>query len=442
MPSRKSLAVLILGLAVSPVYPLTDEEIYREFRYNLINPGARSLALGGAFISLADDATAAQANPAGLAYLLRKEYFIEFRGVDNGGDVAEFSDSFPTGGGVTVASSSNQSDSSGVSFASFVLPVKRFTFGVSLQEALNIERVTENGYSLLFGTPANVVSAVGVGSLDVYQLNLNASAGFRVSDQLALGVSLVVSKLDVDSSLRTTIVDDAGVITGSPTPPSLDFATRTEDEDVDFGVNVGIIGIPSRSVRLGAVYRKAPEFSVEIEDQPGEDVFNTTPRIRRDPGNVFKTPDSYGAGVSWQMTGRLMVALDVERIEYSDLLDGFLPGVNVLTGPGAEFKVDDATEVRVGCEYVLFGPERIPIALRAGLLTQSDNRLRASSTGAKQAGGAGSLRFPEGFFPGGDDEIHGTGGLGLAFPRLKLDFGFDLGPSNNEFVLSAIFQGP
>jgi long-chain fatty acid transport protein len=33
---------------------------------NLSNPGARSLALGGAFVALADDATAAFANPAGL----------------------------------------------------------------------------------------------------------------------------------------------------------------------------------------------------------------------------------------------------------------------------------------------------------------------------------------------------------------------------------------
>jgi hypothetical protein len=31
----------------------------------MVNPGARSLGLGGAFVALADDATAAYANPAG-----------------------------------------------------------------------------------------------------------------------------------------------------------------------------------------------------------------------------------------------------------------------------------------------------------------------------------------------------------------------------------------
>jgi hypothetical protein len=38
-----------------------------DFRFN--NPGARANAMGGAFIGLADDATAAYTNPAGLTIL-------------------------------------------------------------------------------------------------------------------------------------------------------------------------------------------------------------------------------------------------------------------------------------------------------------------------------------------------------------------------------------
>jgi long-subunit fatty acid transport protein len=41
--------------------------------YSLSNPGARSLGFGGAFAALADDATAAFANPAGLVQLSRPE---------------------------------------------------------------------------------------------------------------------------------------------------------------------------------------------------------------------------------------------------------------------------------------------------------------------------------------------------------------------------------
>lgn len=36
------------------------------FQFSFSNPGARSLGFGGAFVALADDATASFANPAGL----------------------------------------------------------------------------------------------------------------------------------------------------------------------------------------------------------------------------------------------------------------------------------------------------------------------------------------------------------------------------------------
>ena len=82
--------LFLLGVAAgAPAVGLTDEEVFRNFRFNLINPGARSLALSGAFVSLADDATAAQANPSGLAFLRRWEVFGEFRSIDNGAQALE-----------------------------------------------------------------------------------------------------------------------------------------------------------------------------------------------------------------------------------------------------------------------------------------------------------------------------------------------------------------
>ena len=47
--------------------------------FSFSNPGARSLGFGGAFVALADDATAAYANPAGLNQLTRPEISLEGR---------------------------------------------------------------------------------------------------------------------------------------------------------------------------------------------------------------------------------------------------------------------------------------------------------------------------------------------------------------------------
>jgi hypothetical protein len=48
------------------------------FQFDFLNPGARSLALGSAFIAVADDATAAFTNPAGLTFLVKPECLQKF----------------------------------------------------------------------------------------------------------------------------------------------------------------------------------------------------------------------------------------------------------------------------------------------------------------------------------------------------------------------------
>ncbi|MDH3546177.1 MAG: hypothetical protein OEN22_03720, partial [Gammaproteobacteria bacterium] len=48
-------------------------------QFSFSNPGARSMGFGGAFVALADDATAAFANPAGLVQITRAEISLEGR---------------------------------------------------------------------------------------------------------------------------------------------------------------------------------------------------------------------------------------------------------------------------------------------------------------------------------------------------------------------------
>ena len=82
MPARVVRCLILscagLVLAASPAFAQRDLEVPLQFDF--INPGARSLALAGAFIGLADDATAATTNPAGLQRLERPEISVEGRG--------------------------------------------------------------------------------------------------------------------------------------------------------------------------------------------------------------------------------------------------------------------------------------------------------------------------------------------------------------------------
>src|SRR3954470_9593612 len=103
-----------------------------QFDFSL--PGARSLALAGAVVGLADDATAAWANPAGLVILAKTEVSVEGRGWQFSNLAPARGHAFgnPTGIGVDVISGvqlDETNDHSGaLSFMSFVYadPAKKW----------------------------------------------------------------------------------------------------------------------------------------------------------------------------------------------------------------------------------------------------------------------------------------------------------------------------
>ena len=68
--SRCGPAILLaLLLCSSQAWGLTDEEMFRDFRFRFITPGARAVAMGGAFASVADNATAGDPTPGGDGWI-------------------------------------------------------------------------------------------------------------------------------------------------------------------------------------------------------------------------------------------------------------------------------------------------------------------------------------------------------------------------------------
>ena len=84
---EKRLCRVTLSISVAAALTLTalsaraqtGQTAQIPLQFDFLSPGARSLALGSAFIAVADDATAAFTNPAGLMFLIRPEVSAEFR---------------------------------------------------------------------------------------------------------------------------------------------------------------------------------------------------------------------------------------------------------------------------------------------------------------------------------------------------------------------------
>ena len=67
------VAAALLASVLWPSGADAQTSLQVPLQFDFVNPGAKSLALGGAFTGLADDATATFANPAGLTLLLGPE---------------------------------------------------------------------------------------------------------------------------------------------------------------------------------------------------------------------------------------------------------------------------------------------------------------------------------------------------------------------------------
>jgi hypothetical protein len=170
------------------------------------NPGARSIGLGGAFAAIADDATAAFANPAGLVQILRPEISMELR------FTASYNDTeFDPDQGI-----------SGLGFFSFVFPARRWALAL---------------YSHQMGSVAFGYDGLESPVSEFTVRSYATAAAIEITENLSLGAGL--SYFNGDRS------QGAGVSGFS---------------DADWGLNAGVLWKASTTWNLAGFFRQGPDF--------------------------------------------------------------------------------------------------------------------------------------------------------------------------------------
>lgn len=425
---RQFLLVVICCLFIcsSNVFAITDEEIFRNFQFSFVNPGARSGAMGGAFIGLADDATAAEANPAGLTILTKPEVSFEYRNtqfdatrLDQFNSVGQSSDL-----AVTVLSENTLEDLNQPSFLAVVFPIGRSTLAFSRQEISRTEGGIDDvtlidlqSQSFFFGTTA---------AQDQKIVNYNFSFGTKLGDHFSIGATGRYSQLDWTASVQNFFFDSTGA-------PFFIFGTNLDDSDSAFAWNLGAL-YTSSIFSFGAVYKKNPKFEVEdVESGP----------LAPHPGpftNVLKVPDTFGLGVSVKPNDKITIVADLVRVKNSDLTEDINVNRHFFTAivdGEINYKVDDAWDAHVGSEFVVFAGT-VPIALRAGYYHVSSTSLVVDSAPGYNALGQ---EVVNGLFSEREGEHHFTIGNGFVFgPHFQIDWAVDLANVPDQFILSTVVR--
>jgi len=429
----KLLIQLLIGLLL-PVCAWAQQPIV-PLQLSLSDPGARSMAFGGAFVALADDATAAFANPAGLTQLLRPEISVEWRRRDFSIPYAKTGrvEGLPSGYGldttVDVKSANSNETTSGLAFLSFAYPTGNWSFALYRHEYADLKFSGETQGLFSGGTDCcqtRLYDQRSTSELDI--LSHGFSTAYRVNDKLDLGLGVVYFDTTLESNVTQFTVDDDSLESifgpNSYLPERSLLSQRSFSDDSDWTVTMGILWRPSERWSIGGVYRQGLETGFAVELRAGEAVDYGVP-----PGEIIaegslasiEFPDIFGLGVAYRDPGgRLTVSFQWNRVEYSDIPHSI--DIDDQT-------IDDANELHLGAEYVFLESTPI-IALRLGTWLEPDHQMRAIIDDP-------ILRA---MLPRGEDEVHFTAGLGLAMQNFQIDLAVDFADRQDTLSISAIYN--
>ena len=440
--------------------------------FDLLPPGARSLGLAGAFTAVADDATAAEANPAGLATLTRPE--ISLHGRNTSFDLRTFNGDGPPFADVYDGQPADpfplyndaSGDTSAVSFASYVHP---FENGAVSVYYYNTGRIDDN--STHFGeasTPLNDFYTFE-NNVDLTAEALGLSAAYRLNDLLAIGGSLRYSRLSLDLLGRNSVSflfdferQGNGPINFNGITDNVFFQRGVDDEDNDITFNLGLLLNPGGRFSAGIVYKDGGSYEVNTVNAFSIDVsctasatqdcrgigqsvaINLADTVRR---NVkVELPDVINVGFAFRPTDLWLLSFDIHHTRYSQL--PAQPGSSLIFGqpaPNAFVVIDaddnesfavnrlsNSTSYHFGVEHTFVFSEAMmgmrTLAVRAGVFNEKD----LGTYSDDEARGLNGID---------NRDNHFTVGLGSTFgDHIQVDLGAEFSDDTDNIVLSGIYR--
>lgn len=413
------VAVLAIAALAASASAQTNDKVNAGIQFNFSSPGARSLAFGGAFVGLADDATAAFTNPAGLTNLSLPEVALEVRNwdytttfVDRGNASGQATGGANCVNGVGdcvsgVLLGEKAESATGLSFVSVVYPQGNWAVAAYRHELARF-RAAFRDQGIFYDTgsvqtnPGRYFPLSAKMELDI--VNYGVSAALRVSERLSLGVGASYYDFSLNSTTRryNTSAADPFAPGGRFGPPDYsdanlrNFVTQAGD-DTAFGFSAGFLVKATEALSIGGVFRQGPRFDyVSTANRVNPAGASTVAETR------LKVPDVAGLGLAYRLSDRATLSFDYDRVMYSQLTDDMKDAFGNPAIDVESYVVDDADELHLGFEYVILTPGVI-IPLRLGVWHDPDHKIRYEGQFAEE----------KAYFRGGEDELHYTAGIGI-----------------------------
>jgi hypothetical protein len=437
---RRSLPFILAAAAVTLGSMAGAQPIQNVVLRNSFNPvgaGARGLGMGGAFIGVADDGSAASFNPAGLAQLRRSELAL----VGFGHKVETTVPNPDTGLTEQESSSHRAPDFFGLAVP-FEVAGKNLTVQLSYQRSVDLfgkgrafTRDTVPFRELRIALPGSArVAADVVPEQSGAFHTVSATGAYQLTQRLSFGAS--VNYWMADWTSEGSVVYRITTL-GTPTvkPVTITTSSRTfvhEQKMRALNVNAGLL-LRYPRVSIGAVLRMPfvghydLDETGQVSTTEGTRATLDVPVVATMNGRLHWSQTAGFGGALRPLSG-LTLAADYSRSTWSgafleDVPDGVLltPTDPLVNGeqpppsfsnrnffdlaPASQTTTADTSEWRAGAEYLVSLPKLV-VPLRLGLF-RSHSPIRELGTNQS--------RETSGF----------TFGSGLNFSRLVFDIAYE-----------------
>lgn len=403
-----------------PAWPQTAQEVHVSGSPNPVGSGARALGMGGAFIGVADDATAASWNPGGLIQLETPEVSIVLSY-----DRLYEDRSFDQNPGASGRYHVSLEDLNYLSAAyPFNLLGRNMIFSLNYQTLYNFNKRHKYDYTYssatstttetAFATINTTTSLSGPRLTDQdtegYLKALSPAFSIQVTSSFSLGLTLNYFHPSLGSKWRTKYFDningtqDIRIQTTLKIPPyttttttttySLSSETHYRDEyefrtslnPFNFRENsyhLGFLWNLNRYLTLGGVYKKGYKAQVDYKEtyttrqhmvnvaNPADSSTSVTPwTVVADERQELEMPASYGLGLSCRFSDQFSMDLDVYRTEWQNFVMKQADGrkISLITGRHiSESDTEPTHQVRLGAEYLFMFQNKYVVPARAGV---------------------------------------------------------------------------
>ena len=360
------IIIIILIIYIKGICHANAPAIEIPGSFNPVGSGARAMGMGGAFMGIADDATASSWNPGALIHLKQPEFSIVFSH-DRLTEINSF-------GKLPDAFDEKSLESQKINYLSAALPLnvfnKNMVIAVSAQRLYELSRNWEFNYHTQDEIESMDAHYTYEQTGDLYAIGLSWCMEL-IQPKLSFGVTLNRwgDGLFGDDWKRQYHMSANGVYD----TPYLENESRTIGYSFEgLNVTMGMVWEVHDQWRLGAVF-KSP-FNAEIHQTSWSNYFHSDtghrPVSAKKQSLTLEMPLTYGLGILYRCHDNLYLAADIYETHWQHFVFQTPGGQTCpLSGhPRSEFQLDRTYQMRLGGEYVWTDPiKRRLIPIRMGL---------------------------------------------------------------------------